>query len=58
MECRGGTKLSTFKVHKIKTHQPHLLNSMVLWQFISKCLIIFIVKLNKELIKKKVACPG
>lgn len=25
---------------------------MVLWQFISKCLIIFIVQLNKELIKK------
>lgn len=39
-------------MHKIKTHQSHLLNSMVLWQFISKCLIIFIVQLNKELIKK------
>jgi hypothetical protein len=31
---------------------------MVLWQFIGKCLIIFIVQLNKELIKKKVGCPG
>ena len=46
------TKLSTFRVHKIKTHQLHLLNSMVLWQFISKCLIIFIVQLNKDLIEE------
>ena len=47
------TKLSTFRVHKIKTHQLHLLNSMVLCQLISKCLIIFIVELNKDLIKKE-----
>lgn len=29
-----------------------------LWQFISQCLIIFIVQLNKELIKRRVGCPG
>lgn len=52
------TTLSTFRVHKIRTHQLHLCNSMLLWQLISKCLIIFIVQLNKDLIKRRMGCPG
>lgn len=48
-----GPKWSSFTSHKIQAHSSsHLLNSTVLRQLVSMCLIIFIVQLNKELTEK------